>query len=142
MEGAIDLDRCKSPALRQVVRVRCWCWRASFWLDIFVCLLQLVSNLITVLYQESIYSYTAFYSRRVCQWKCVSLCLDRYSVGDNNLLVGQGRLLKILRNSLLLLSIQDGKRFQLFSWVPNCKLLFTGVHYRQRGPICQIWQMA
>ena len=36
MEGAIDLDRCKGPALRQVGRVRCWCWRASFWLDIFV----------------------------------------------------------------------------------------------------------
>ena len=36
MEGAIDLDRCESPALRQVVRVRFWCWRASFWFDIFV----------------------------------------------------------------------------------------------------------
>ena len=53
MEGAIALNY-ERPALRQVGRVRGWCWRASFWLDIFECLLQLVSNLHTVLYQASI----------------------------------------------------------------------------------------
>ena len=36
MEGAIALNRCYGPALRQVGRVRSWCWRASFRLDILM----------------------------------------------------------------------------------------------------------
>ena len=36
MEGAIDLNRCYGPTLRQAGRVRCWCWKASLWLDICV----------------------------------------------------------------------------------------------------------
>ena len=36
MEGAIALNRCYGPALRQVGRVRGWCWRASFRLDILM----------------------------------------------------------------------------------------------------------
>ena len=32
----------------------------------------------------------------VCQWKCVSLCSDSYSVRGNNLSVDHGRLLKTM----------------------------------------------
>ena len=47
MKLAVDLDWCKSPAFRQLGRVRCWCWRASLWSDIFVsflCISQYLYN--------------------------------------------------------------------------------------------------